>query len=457
MEKFTKRAKRIRLVFVAATAIMCMLMLLGFSGLGRIFQYDFKHNYYTVYVDGVKIGSSTDYEQIQDCIKEARKKINDESTELSYVEADIMVKTSKRIVGASMSHENMVDGIYQSLCSDVDDSKNEAYVVDIDGYVLTMTSLSDVEYLFTTIREKYDHSNKFSTNLYISELSGHTTISCDVLKADVQALDIPTVWASMEGKNKKDGIDEVSENRVTNVSFGEKVEIVPCYVNNEEIEELNNVIDKVEENKGDSELSVLVNERQTYDVEYGVDVEYVYNENLYNTEQKVVREGNNGVKRIVADITYKNGEEVYRDIVSETILKDAVSKVIEVGTAIPPTYVKPIYGGTLSSTFGERWGTIHKGVDWACSTGTNVMASCDGKVIQAGWINGYGYCVTLQHSDGKCTRYGHLSEVLVSEGQRVSQKEVIGLSGNTGNSTGPHVHFEIIVDGVQENPFNYLN
>ena len=89
--------------------------------------------------------------------------------------------------------------------------------------------------------------------------------------------------------------------------------------------------------------------------------------------------------------------------------------------------------------------------------GTAVMASCNGTVIQAGWMNGYGYCVTLKHSDGKCTRYGHLSEVLVSEGQSVSQSDVIALSGNTGNSTGPHVHFEIIEDGVQVNPFTYLN
>jgi murein DD-endopeptidase MepM/ murein hydrolase activator NlpD len=85
------------------------------------------------------------------------------------------------------------------------------------------------------------------------------------------------------------------------------------------------------------------------------------------------------------------------------------------------------------------------------------MASCDGSITQAGWVNGYGYCVTMKHSDGKFTRYGHLSQVLVSVGQTVSQGETIALSGNTGNSTGPHVHFEIIVDGEQENPFNYLD
>ena len=178
---------------------------------------------------------------------------------------------------------------------------------------------------------------------------------------------------------------------------------------------------------------------------------------LYNTKQNVLNEGSAGVKTIVANVTYKNGKETNRDILQETITKQAEARVIEVGTAVPPTFIKPINGGTLSSTFGARWGTVHKGIDWACSIGTAVMASCNGTVIQAGWMNGYGYCVTLKHSDGKCTRYGHLSEVLVSEGQSVSQSDVIALSGNTGNSTGPHVHFEIIEDGVQVNPFTYLN
>lgn len=456
MEKVTKRAKKIRLVFITTTAIMCTLMLLSFSWIGGMIHHDFKHNYYTVYVDGIKIGSSTDYEQIQQCIKEARKRINSESAELNYIEADITIQSSKKLTGVSMSSEKLTEGIYQSLYAGVDNSKNGAYVVDIDGYVLTMRSLADVEYLFTTVREKYDNSNQFNTNLHISKLSEHTTIACDVLKADIQALDIPMVGVGSEGEYIP-ADSESDVNDVINVTFGEQVEIVPCYVSSSQIEEPNNVIEKIAADKEHSELSVLVNRRQTYDVEYSVDTEYVYNEKLYNTEQNVIREGSSGTKRIVADVTYKNGEEISRDIVSETVLQEAVSKIVELGTAVPPTYIKPIYGGTLSSTFGERWGTVHKGIDWACGQGTNVMASCDGKVIQAGWINGYGYCVTLQHSDGKCTRYGHLSEVLVSVGQKVSQKETIALSGNTGNSTGPHVHFEIIVDGVQENPFNYLN
>ncbi len=84
------------------------------------------------------------------------------------------------------------------------------------------------------------------------------------------------------------------------------------------------------------------------------------------------------------------------------------------------------------------------------------MASCGGTVIQAGWYGGYGYCVTIQHGNGMQTRYAHMSRALVSVGDYVQQGEVIGRSGSTGNSTGPHVHFEIIVNGIKVNPLTYL-
>ena len=89
--------------------------------------------------------------------------------------------------------------------------------------------------------------------------------------------------------------------------------------------------------------------------------------------------------------------------------------------------------------------------------GTSVVASSGGTVAKAGWGSGYGYVVYIQHPDGKQTRYGHLSKVLVKAGQKVKQGEKIALSGNTGVSTGPHIHFEILVGGSQVNPFSYMN
>ncbi|MBQ2257103.1 MAG: M23 family metallopeptidase, partial [Lachnospiraceae bacterium] len=120
-------------------------------------------------------------------------------------------------------------------------------------------------------------------------------------------------------------------------------------------------------------------------------------------------------------------------------------------------------GGRLSSGFGARSAptkgasTNHKGVDWAVPIGTTVVASNAGTVSYAGWASGYGYAVYINHADGRQTRYGHLSKVLVKVGQSVSQGERIALSGNTGRSTGPHLHFEIRINGSAVNPLKYLN
>ena len=141
----------------------------------------------------------------------------------------------------------------------------------------------------------------------------------------------------------------------------------------------------------------------------------------------------------------------------------AVPKIVERGTKVPPTYIKPISGGRLTSGFGHRKrprkgaSTFHKGIDWATPVGTAVRASSAGTIVRAGWGSGYGKVVYIQHSDGKMTRYGHLSRILVKVGQHVDQGDKIALSGNTGVSTGAHLHFEILVNGVQVNPLKYLN
>ena len=170
-----------------------------------------------------------------------------------------------------------------------------------------------------------------------------------------------------------------------------------------------------------------------------------------------------GYHETVAQITRRNGDVLTTEVLYEEVGMEAVAKVIEVGTQVPPSYIKPISGGRISSGFGPRRApkpgasTYHKGVDWATPVGTSVVASSTGVVTRAGWGSGYGYCVYLRHPDGRETRYGHLSKVLVSVGQSVSQGQRIALSGNTGVSTGPHLHFEILIGGSQVNPLNYLN
>ncbi len=219
--------------------------------------------------------------------------------------------------------------------------------------------------------------------------------------------------------------------------------------------------DEITISSPEPELSVLRTERRYYEENYDEDVVYIDNDEWYTNEQVVRQQPVTGYRKVVADVTYRNAELQSTEILYENVTVKAVAKIVERGTKVPPTYVYPLWG-RLSSGFGRRKApkrgasTFHKGIDIAVPIGTAVMASCGGTVTRAGWGSGYGYCVYIQHPDGKSSRYGHLSKVLVKAGDKVSQGQKIALSGNTGVSTGPHLHFEILVGGTQVNPLKYL-
>ena len=112
--------------------------------------------------------------------------------------------------------------------------------------------------------------------------------------------------------------------------------------------------------------------------------------------------------------------------------------------------------GVVVSGFGMRWGRMHEGIDIGCAYGTPNRAAAAGAVIYAGWLGGYGNLVVVDHGNGLSTAYAHASSILVSVGQSVSQGQTVSLVGSTGNSSGPHLHFEVRVNGVAVDPLPYL-
>ncbi len=120
---------------------------------------------------------------------------------------------------------------------------------------------------------------------------------------------------------------------------------------------------------------------------------------------------------------------------------------------------KPVKGGITTSGFGDTISRTasHNGHDWAVNTGTKVRAAAEGVVELAYFSESYGYNILINHNNGFETRYAHLSEVKVSKGEKVEQSQVIALSGSTGFSTGPHLHFEVVKDGKRVNPIEYVS
>lgn len=125
-------------------------------------------------------------------------------------------------------------------------------------------------------------------------------------------------------------------------------------------------------------------------------------------------------------------------------------------------FIMPVIGGEITSNYGDRIHPItgikthHAGLDIGVDEGTPVMASADGIIMMAGWYGGYGKVVMIKHGESFTTVYGHNSKILVNEGDMVKQGDIIALAGSTGNSTGPHCHFEIRVNGIDVNPYNFL-
>lgn len=184
---------------------------------------------------------------------------------------------------------------------------------------------------------------------------------------------------------------------------------------------------------------------------------------------KVTVAGVSGVNRVTQDIVMVNGEVQSCVEVSNDVVVYPVNEVIVKGTAKTLASAKqkqqahsagfifPMPAGAwkVSSYYGD--GRNHKGVDICAKSGTSIFAVADGKVVYSGWKGNYGYCVIVEHAEGVRTLYAHAKQLCCSVGDTVTQGEVIALVGTTGQSSGNHLHFEVIVGGRNVDPAPYIN
>lgn len=176
--------------------------------------------------------------------------------------------------------------------------------------------------------------------------------------------------------------------------------------------------------------------------------------------EKVQKEGIQGTKVVTTEIIALNNNTVSNKILKEKVKTSVQNKEILVGTYKPiilgTTNINSPSRGSISSSFGMRWGKMHKGVDIAAKSGTTINSVLDGTVTYAAWQDGYGKVIKVKHDGSLETTYAHCSAINVKAGEDVKQGEKIGEVGSTGNSTGPHLHFEVRENGEAKNPEKYI-
>lgn len=470
---------------------------------------------YMVVLNGEKLGYVSDASMVNQALKDARAQINGLKGGMTLVESDISVY-KEQSSGDVISSEILTESIYNTLTSTAVDTKDTevAYTVRIDDFTVTLASQKEVVELFQSVKDKYASANEFTVELVEDSNGAYTSLKTNIVSADVEINEAAKVLATMSGTgvSVKDE-DIVYKDGVLSVGFAENVEIIETKANKDNIvsvEEAYELITKEHAEKGTytvvagdclsaiakkhdltldelfslnygmdvntaiypgetiivtvpaSEITVLVVEELSYDEEYKAPVQYVDNNKLYTGTENIIQQGISGQRGVVALVSYVNGVESGREIISQTVYKEAVPTIIERGTLTPPTYIKPVNSNYVTSHFGYRdhpitheW-KLHTGVDWNAPMNTPVKASSSGVVVRASWFGAYGYCVDIQHVDGSLTRYAHLNSFAVQYGQTVRQGQLIAYSGNTGASTGPHLHFELHLRGNLVNPLDYV-
>lgn len=203
------------------------------------------------------------------------------------------------------------------------------------------------------------------------------------------------------------------------------------------------------------------------------ETEYKKTSDLYVGEQEVKQQGKKGKKKVRYKLEKQNGKVTKRTVVDEEVLEKPVDKLVLKGTKSKPSvqssggtsgsaregsgqFQWPAAGGIITSYMGPRGGGYHSGIDISGVSNRTIYAAAGGVVTTAGYQNnGYGNRVVIKHKNGYKTTYSHLSSISVNSGQNVKKGQPIGVMGETGNSTGVHLHFEILSNGSYINPMSY--
>lgn len=525
--KITKYAKGLKFTYIYTVLLVMFVGILALVDYPQYVPTEIVNGtIYHMVINGQEVGTVKDIEQAQQWLWEARKEVASRSEELVFLDVTTEFISEEVAWGIADEQQTVKNKIFQLLQGSVIETMQRSYTVKVNEYMANLSSADEVKLLLEAAIGKYDTEDAFDIELVqdeVRELSVLNALVAGKIVEEEPETDgfitggigeqIEKMFAAYEPEKEPEFED--FKLGLSAIGFSEEIEIVEAYlpmnqmisleqaireltmeqeqqqiyevqsgdtlseialivdIPMEDIVAMNDSLDSVNSTLHigqeliitvpEPELSVVRHEVNYYEEIYDAEIIYVDNDEWFTTQTVVLQQPSAGFRKVVVDETYVNDSQTDRTILKEEVVLDAVAKIVERGTKIPPSYIKPLSGGRASSGFGPRKAptagasTYHKGQDWATPVGTPIYASCGGTVAKAGWGSGYGYVVYIDHPDGRQTRYAHLSKVLVKAGQSVKQGEKIALSGNTGITSGPHLHFEMLINGKQVNPLNYLD
>lgn len=208
-------------------------------------------------------------------------------------------------------------------------------------------------------------------------------------------------------------------------------------------------------------LTVVTVEKLLQNEDILFETEYIEDNTLRLGTIVPISPGKNGLKLVTYEITKLNGRLDSKLAINEEVIIESVNAVAKKGTKVvlgegTGTFAWPVVSATITSGYGTRWGKLHKGID-LISKKKDILASDNGKVVAAGNKSDYGNYIIIDHLNGYKTLYGHLSKIYTKVGSIVEKGERIGYMGSTGDSTGVHLHFEILRNNTAQNPMKYLS
>ncbi|AIQ44442.1 M23 family metallopeptidase [Paenibacillus sp. FSL R5-0912] len=432
--------------------------------------------YYKVLVKGEEIGTLSQDSDLNKLFEAKRREY-----QLKYPDSVMVLQTSGITTEAAEAYKPEIDS---EATLDKLDGMLKAYAVGVeltvDGKPLGIVKDQETAAAVLEAVKAHYTPQAAAAGAKLMKTAAKTTASASAKADQVQSAAIREEVSIVPVKadpNKVLSVEEAvkvltegkEEPLVYSVQEGDTVSAIASrfqitqadiFRNNPAVKELSLQIgDQLQLTVPQPDLTVVTVEQVTEQVVTEPEVIVRKSDQLAAGKRKVVRAGQTGLKTMQYRLTKENGLVVQEEWLGQTVVKASLPEVVYSGTKVvgegTGMFAWPVAGATISSSYGERWGRAHKGVDLVSGNRT-IKAADAGTVSFAGVQSGYGNVVIVNHNNGYVTYYGHLSRISVSVGQKLGQGSQIGIMGNTGRSTGTHLHFEIRKNGTAINPMKYL-